>query len=151
MSALTNYQILEYNGAPAFVVMPYDEFMQMRRAQELKNTIPQAVVEAHILKGTPIIKVWREYLGLTQQDVAQKSGMLQPAYARIESPEANPRPDTLLRIASAMGLSIEQLDEKTIGNIMNRLGYRLRRVQKAKPLKKINLKTAVESSGSRSC
>ena len=110
MSALTNYQILEYNGAPAFVVMPYDEFMQMRHAQELKNTIPQAVVEAHILKGTPIIKAWREYLGLTQQDVAQKSGMLQPAYARIESPEANPRPDTLLRIALAMGLSIEQLD-----------------------------------------
>jgi hypothetical protein len=27
--------------------------------------------------------------------------------------------------------------EKTIGNILNRLGYRLRRVQKAKPLKKI--------------
>jgi len=26
---------------------------------------------------------------------------------------------------------------KTIGNILNRLGYRLRRVQKAKPLKKI--------------
>ena len=27
--------------------------------------------------------------------------------------------------------------EKTIGNILNRLGFRLRRVQKAKPLKKI--------------
>ena len=27
--------------------------------------------------------------------------------------------------------------EKTIGNILNRLGFRLRRVQKAKPLKKV--------------
>jgi hypothetical protein len=36
------------------------------------------------------------------------------------------------------GWSHEQLPcEKTIGNILNRLGYRLRRVQKVKPLKKV--------------
>ena len=47
--------------------------------------------------------------------------------------------------------------EKTIGNILNRLGYRLRRVQKAKPLKKIlqtdaifeNTKRINEASGLR--
>jgi transposase len=33
--------------------------------------------------------------------------------------------------------------EKTIGNILNRLGYRLRRVQKAKPLKKIKETDAI--------
>ena len=33
--------------------------------------------------------------------------------------------------------------EKTIGNIMNRLGYRLRRVQKAKPLKKVKETDAI--------
>ena len=36
------------------------------------------------------------------------------------------------------GWSSEELPcENTIGNILNRLGYRLRRVQKAKPIKKI--------------
>lgn len=47
--------------------------------------------------------------------------------------------------------------EKTIGNILNRLGYRLRRVQKSKPLKKIkqtdaifeNIKTANDASDQR--
>jgi DNA-binding XRE family transcriptional regulator len=110
MSALTNYQVLDYNGTPAFVVVPYDEFMQLYKARELKNTIPQAVVEAHILKNIPIIKAWREHLGLTQQEVAEKSGMLQSAYARLESQKANPRADTLLHIALAMGLSVEQFD-----------------------------------------
>jgi len=33
--------------------------------------------------------------------------------------------------------------EKTIGNILNRLGYRLRRVQKAKPIKKIKETNAI--------
>jgi transposase len=33
--------------------------------------------------------------------------------------------------------------EKTIGNILNRLGYRLRRVQKSKPLKKIKATEAI--------
>jgi len=33
--------------------------------------------------------------------------------------------------------------EKTIGNILNRLGYRLRRVQKAKPIKKIKETDAI--------
>ena len=36
--------------------------------------------------------------------------------------------------------------EKTIGNILNRLGYRLRRVQKAKPLKKIKETDAIPST-----
>jgi len=36
--------------------------------------------------------------------------------------------------------------EKTIGNILNRLGYRLRRVQKAKPLKKVSETDAIFDS-----
>lgn len=36
--------------------------------------------------------------------------------------------------------------EKTIGNILNRLGYRLRRVQKAKPLKKVRETDAIFES-----
>jgi len=42
------------------------------------------------------------------------------------------------------GWSDEKLPcEKTIGNILNRLGYRLRRVQKAKPIKKIKETDAI--------
>jgi hypothetical protein len=42
------------------------------------------------------------------------------------------------------GWSDKQLPcEKTIGNILNRLGYRLRRVQKAKPLKKVRQTDAI--------
>ena len=39
--------------------------------------------------------------------------------------------------------------EKTIGNILNRLGYRLRRVQKAKPVKKVRETDAIFENGQR--
>jgi len=42
------------------------------------------------------------------------------------------------------GWTTEELPcEKTIGNILNRLGYRLRRVQKAKPVKKVRQTDAI--------
>jgi hypothetical protein len=31
-----------------------------------KSGIPQDVVEAHVLRDEPLIKAWREHLGLTQ-------------------------------------------------------------------------------------
>ena len=39
--------------------------------------------------------------------------------------------------------------EKTIGNILNRLGYRLRRVPKAKPVKKVRETDAIFENGQR--
>ena len=38
--------------------------------------------------------------------------------------------------------------ENTIGNILNRLGYRLRRVQKAKPVKRVQQTNAKRLCGS---
>lgn len=47
-------------------------------------------------------------------------------------------------LITKMGWKNENLPcEKTIGNILNRLGYRLRRVQKAKPIKKIKETDAI--------
>jgi len=47
-------------------------------------------------------------------------------------------------LITKMGWKDENLPcEKTIGNILNRLGYRLRRVQKAKPIKKIKETDAI--------
>lgn len=113
MSVRTEYQIINHNGKPAYVLVPIDEFEKIRPIIErdrIKTNIPQAVVEAHILHGTNIVKAWREHLGLTQSQVADGANMQQAAIARIESGNITPRRPTLLRIALAMGLSVEQLD-----------------------------------------
>ncbi len=69
MNAPTEHQVINGpDGQPPFVVIPYEEYLA-ERAEE--TTIPHAVVSAVVDGATPI-RAWREYLGLTQADIAQR-------------------------------------------------------------------------------
>ncbi len=72
-------------------------------------TIPHEVVELVHLQGLPMIRAWREHLGLSQREVAGRMGVSQPAFARMEAPGVTPRTATLKKIAAALGLEWEQL------------------------------------------
>lgn len=116
MSALTKqipHQVIEQNGKPAFAVIPFEQFeklVEQYMADESNVTIPHAVVRANV-KGDSMIKAWREYLGLTQGELADRAGVSQPAIVKLEKPDANPRRQTLKKLAAVMGLSVEQLEE----------------------------------------
>jgi transcriptional regulator with XRE-family HTH domain len=51
---------------------------------------------------------WREHFGLTQAEVASRIGITQAAYAQMERVK-QPRKATLEKVASALGLEVEQL------------------------------------------
>ena len=92
--------------------MPFGEWERVGPLLERQRRgpgIPQAVVEAHVLREVPLLRAWREHLGLTQQQVADAAGMQQSALARLESGANQPRPATLQRLADAMGLTREQV------------------------------------------
>ena len=114
MSALTEYQTIEHCGHPAFVLVPWEEFNRIRpllEAEKARSTgIPQAVVEAHILREVPIIRAWREELGLTQEELAVRLGLSQAAVAKFEHPNSHPRSSTLKKIAAALGITAEPLN-----------------------------------------
>ena len=74
------------------------------------SSIPHAVVEKYILENRSLILAWREHLGLSQQEVAQKMGISQSAYSQMEKVEANLRQTTVNKIARALGILPEQLD-----------------------------------------
>ncbi len=107
MSALTDIQTIKgADGTPAFVVMPYAEFM--RRFAHEEGLIPHEVVSATVDGASPM-RAWREHLRLTQADVAAKLGVSQAAYAQTEA-AARPRKSTIARVAAALGIGVEQLD-----------------------------------------
>ncbi|MBD5402277.1 helix-turn-helix transcriptional regulator [bacterium] len=56
----------------------------------------------------------REKKGLSQRDLAELSGVKQPAIARLESMKATPQIDTLLKILAPLGytLSITPINNK---------------------------------------
>ncbi len=71
------------------------------------GSIPHAVVSAEV-DGASAIKAWREYLHLTQAEMAARLGVTQAAFAQMES-AARPRKATLQKVADAMGLTLEQV------------------------------------------
>ena len=113
MNAPTDFQVIEQDGKPLFAVVPWDRFQEMTEAwramQAREQGIPQEVVERHVIDGLSLVAAWREYLGLTQAEVAKRAGMQQSAVARIERGDSRPRRATLRRLATAMGLHPEQL------------------------------------------
>ncbi|MGS1006985.1 helix-turn-helix domain-containing protein [Achromobacter anxifer] len=74
------------------------------------GTIPHEVVTLMTGNGWSIVRAWREYLGITQVDMATRLGIRQPSYAAMESADANPRKSTRERLAAALGVHFDQID-----------------------------------------
>ncbi|QUP52396.1 helix-turn-helix domain-containing protein [Ralstonia syzygii] len=103
----TNVQLIHGpDGAPAFVVIPYAEYVASRI--EDRSLIPHAVVERTVEGATPV-RAWREHLGLTQAEVAGRLGISQPAYAQQENSDRL-RKASRDKIAAALGILPVQLD-----------------------------------------
>ena len=77
LNARTNIRIINgSDGAPAFVVIPYADYMAQH--EEERDLIPHEVISATIDGATPL-RAWREHLKLTQ------------AISRPDSASASPR------------------------------------------------------------
>ncbi|MCI0993838.1 helix-turn-helix domain-containing protein [Pseudomonas corrugata] len=106
MNVPTDIQIInDAEGNPAFVVIPYSQYVAQKLEPEL---IPHEVV-SRIVDGATPIRAWREHLNLTQDDVARRLGISQPAFAQQES-VAKPRRATREKIAAAFGIHADQLE-----------------------------------------
>jgi ribosome-binding protein aMBF1 (putative translation factor) len=106
------HQIIRQSGKPVFAVVPYDQFLKLLARADAaaeEPTIPHEVVKAHIEGDVSLVRAWREYLGLTQDELAGRAGMTQPAVAKLEASTARPRRATLQKLAEALGVKVEQL------------------------------------------
>ncbi len=71
--------------------------------------VPHEVVGMHIDRDITYLRAWREYLGLTQDEVAERAGITQAALSQMESGEAKLRKATREKLAQALGLNPGQL------------------------------------------
>jgi DNA-binding XRE family transcriptional regulator len=106
MTAPTNikHQLIEHNGQPVAVVVPYDEYLKIIYPELNEPMTPHAVVKKIHLDGLTPIQAWREYLNLTQEEMAKRLGIKQSSYQQIEKKTARPRAATLEKVAAAFGI-----------------------------------------------
>lgn len=113
MITLTDVQFIKNQaGIPEYAVMPFNIFQALAsgnvKAKIEELTIPHEVIKIIAHNGVTPIQAWREYLNLTQTEVAEKMGISQAAYSQMEAAK-KPRKITLQKIAEAMNIDYLQL------------------------------------------
>lgn len=104
-------QILrDAGGHPAFAVIPFADYQALKLGKPKSEAIiPNHVVNLALDKEISAARAWREYLELTQAQIAKRMGITQSAYAQLEAKKAL-RKSTREKIAVALGIEAEQLD-----------------------------------------
>lgn len=118
-------EILKHEGKPAFVVLPYAEYLAIQeRLEDLQASddiasfrrdmangkeelVPEDVME-RLLNEVPV-KVWREYRGLSQKALAKHAALTASMLSQIEKGNKKGSLDTLCRIARVLNVSIDDL------------------------------------------
>ncbi|MCB1659369.1 MAG: helix-turn-helix transcriptional regulator [Pseudomonadales bacterium] len=112
MTTPTNVQIIEQGGKPMFAVIPYVDYLaafgHLISKPKTDDTVPHEVMRYVLREDYSLARAWREYLGLTQDEVATKMGITQSALAQIEM-SSKPRKATRQKLAEALGINVEQL------------------------------------------
>ncbi len=112
MIAPTEVQTILQNGKPAFVVIPYGEYLRLvpdaAKRIPAGDAVPHEVMRYVLREDFSLLRAWREYLGYTQADVAARMGITQSALAQMEASK-RPRKATLEKLAAALGISAAQL------------------------------------------
>ena len=108
MNERINHQVIEKNGVPLFVLVPYDEYISSYHDERVY--FPHEVVELHAIEGKSIMRAWREYQKLSQREVAKRINISQSAYSQMEKPNARLRKSTLEKISQALQIDMNQLE-----------------------------------------
>lgn len=104
------HQVIEKDGKPLLVLVPYQEYMALKLREDEKVYIPHEVVEKHLLEEKSLIRAWRECKGVSQKEMAGRIGISQAAYSQMEKPGAKLRKASKQKIAEALGVAQEQLE-----------------------------------------
>jgi DNA-binding XRE family transcriptional regulator len=120
-----NVQVIEKNGQPEWAVIPYAQYEHLIEAMEMledirafdetkqrvaegEELVPSTVTYAILDGGNPI-RVWRDYRGLTQQQLANKVGISKPYLSQLESGKRTGSTEVLSTLARALDLTLEDL------------------------------------------
>ncbi|WP_127580443.1 helix-turn-helix domain-containing protein [Paenibacillus koleovorans] len=95
--------------------MSWDDFVD--NELDYKSNVEKEAIKQMAILVNAIIRR-RKQLGLSQKDIANRTGMTQSQIARLESQSSVPRMETLLKVAIALGMNIglEEAATRALGS-----------------------------------
>jgi len=120
-------QIIEKNGKAEFAVVPIDEYnLLLEKAEELDDMtafdkamheldagqdelVPAEVAKRLVGSKESPLKVWREFRGMTQEQLAEQAGISQGQVALIESRKREGKVSVLKGLANALNVDLDDL------------------------------------------
>ena len=123
-----NVQIIEKDGNPEWAVIPYRTYQQLLEDAEMlqdvrdydaamqaiaegEELIPGEVVYA-LLDGENAIRVWRQYRGMTQRQLAKVAEISVPYLSQLELGKRKGSTSVLSAIARGLDLTLDDLIEE---------------------------------------
>ncbi|CAH5743095.1 hypothetical protein AI2943V1_3829 [Klebsiella oxytoca] len=121
--------IKDDEGNPQYVVIPYNEYFQMRlkmaeyddeKEEEWEDVpyesdeyddipLPDSVCDIMDKEKVSLQAAWRILRGLSQQEVADKLGISQSAVSQLEAIDSRPQKRTREKLAAIYGCRQEQI------------------------------------------
>ena len=119
-------QIIEKDGNPEWAVLPFDEYQRLLAAAEMLEDI-QLYDEGHralesgddelmpsgfanrLIDGESPIRVWRDYRGVTQSELASMAGISSAYLSQLEAGKRVGTAEVLSRIAVSLKVSVDDL------------------------------------------
>lgn len=119
-------QVIKQGDKPEWAVVPYDTYLQLVEQAEMLQDIqdyddakallergdgeliPGEVVYA-ILDGANPIKVWREYRGMSRQELANQVEISIPYLSQLEMNKRKGSLEVLSAIAIALNISLDNM------------------------------------------
>ena len=115
-------QFIESNGQKQFAVLPIAEYEQLLDIAEMasdissydaaklsqEERIPGELV-GRLINGENKLKVWREYRGYTQSELAAQASVSQPTIAQLETGSRHGSNTVLKKLAGALNLDLDDL------------------------------------------
>lgn len=88
-------------------VAAFDEATRALKSGE-EEAVPAAFIEA-MLEGESLVRLWRKHRGMTLEALARATGLSRPYLSQIETGKRVGGIDTLKLIASALGVTLDDL------------------------------------------
>lgn len=117
-------QVIAKDGRPEYAVIPYAEYERLReaceelgdvraydeakRAAESEETVPGEILD-RLLDGESPVKVWRDFRGMKQNELAAKAGITPGYLSQIEAKKKEGPVTLYVEFARALDVTVDEL------------------------------------------